>query len=330
MLTGNWKSIIPTARSFWSHRSWKMTDVKNKVLKAGDVSIELSHLDKVFWPEEQITKGDVIDYYDKIYSHIIPYLKDRPESLRRNPNGIADTGFFQKDVKEIAPGWAKTVTLYSESAGKDIEYFLCNDKLSLLYLVNLGCIELNPWDSRISAIDNPDYCILDLDPGEGNSFDEIIEVALAIRRITTTAGIPSYPKTSGARGIHVYIPLGARYSYEECRAFALLLAKMVVKDLPQLTTIERSLLKRPPDKIYIDYLQNKKGQTLASAYSVRPRAHATVSTPLEWKEVKTGLRPQQFTIKSIFTRLEKLGDPFAGVLGKGIDMKKAIQRLEGN
>jgi bifunctional non-homologous end joining protein LigD len=186
--------------------------MKNKIFEAGDVTLELSHVDKIFWPEEHITKGDIIDYYDRIYPHIIPYLKDRPESLRRNPNGIADPGFFQKDVKEIAPDWAKTVTLYPESAGREIEYFLCNDKVSLLYLINLGCIELNPWDSRVATIDNPDYCILDLDPGEGNSFDEIIEVALAIRRIAEMAGVPCYPKTSGARGIHIYIPLGARYS----------------------------------------------------------------------------------------------------------------------
>ncbi|MDP4129810.1 MAG: non-homologous end-joining DNA ligase [Bacteroidota bacterium] len=302
--------------------------MKNKFYRGGDISVELSHVDKVFWPEEHITKGDIIEYYDKIYPYIIPYLKDRPESLRRNPNGILDRGFFQKNVKEIVPDWAKTIVLYSESAAKDIEYFICNDKASLLYLVNLGCIELNPWNSRISTIDNPDYCILDLDPSEKNTFDDIVKVALAVRRIADVAGIPSFCKTSGATGIHIYIPLGAMYTYEECRAFALLLAKTVVKELPELTTIERSLKKRPPDKIYIDYLQNKKGQTLASAYSVRPRPHATVSTPLEWNEVKTGLRPEQFTIKNIFKRLDKNGDLFAGVLDKGIDLKRALQSLE--
>lgn len=308
-------------------RHFPSPDKSNRVFALGDIQLELSHLDKVFWPEEQITKGDLIDYYDRIYPYIIPYLKDRPESLRRNPNGILDRGFFQKNVKEIAPGWARTITLYSDSAAKDIEYFLCDDKASLLYLVNLGCIELNPWNSRITAIDNPDYCILDLDPGEKNTFDDIIEVALAIRRTTANAGIPSFCKTSGARGIHVYIPLGAKYSYEACRAFALLIAKMVVKDLPQLATLERTLAQRPANKIYIDYLQNKKGQTLAAAYSVRPRAYATVSTPLEWDEVKPGLRAEQFTIQSIFGRLEKVGDPFAGVLGKGINMKTATQSL---
>ena len=303
-------------------------DHNNRVFTVGDIKLELSHLDKVFWPEEHITKGDILEYYDKIYSYIIPYLKDRPESLRRNPNGLLDEGFFQKDVREIAPDWAKTITLYSESVGKDIDYFVCDDKASLLYLVNLGCIELNPWNSRIATIDNPDYCILDLDPGEKNTFDDIIEVALAIRQTADAVRIPSFCKTSGARGLHIYIPLGAMYSYEECRGFALLIAKIMVKELPQLTTIERSLHKRPANKIYIDYLQNKKGQTLASAYSVRPRAHATVSAPLEWKEVKKGLRPAQFTIQSIFKRLDKKGDLFAGVLEKGIDMKMALQSLE--
>lgn len=296
--------------------------------KIDGIKLELSHIDKVFWPEEHITKGDIIEYYEKIYPCIIPYLKDRPESLRRNPNGILDRGFFQKDMKGMAPDWARTITLFSESAQKDIEYFICNDKVSLLYLVNLGCIELNPWNSRIAAIDNPDYCILDLDPGEKNTFDDIVEVAMTIREISHTACIPTFCKTSGARGIHVYIPLGARYTYEECRAFALSLSKMVIRELPQLTTIERSLQKRPAGKIYIDYLQNKRGQTLVAPYSVRPRPHATVSTPLEWAEVKTGLRPEQFTIRNIFRRLDKNRDPFMGVLGKGIDMKKALRTLE--
>jgi bifunctional non-homologous end joining protein LigD len=303
--------------------------IETKIINFGKVSMELTHLNKLFWPAEHITKSDLIEYYLKIYPYIIPYLKDRPQSLRRNPNGISDDGFFQKDTKNIAPDWAKTIELYSESAKKEIHYFLCNDKASLLFLVNIGCIELNPWNSCIQTIDFPDYCILDLDPGNKNTFDEVIEVAQAIRQITYKAGIASYCKTSGATGMHIYFPLGAKYSYEECRAFALLMANVIVKKLPRLTTTERSLSKRSDNKIYIDYLQNKKGQTLASVYSVRPKPHACVSTALEWDEVKTGIRPEQFTINNVLVRLEKKGDLFKPVLGKGIDLKKASITLGG-
>lgn len=303
--------------------------VENKMINVGKISMELTHLNKVFWPEEHITKSDLIDYYLKIYPYIIPYLKDRPQSLRRNPNGISDDGFFQKDTKDIAPDWAKTIDLYSESAKKNIHYFLCNDEASLLFLVNLGCIELNPWNSRIQTLDNPDYCILDLDPGNKNTFDDVVEVAHFIGEMADKAGITSCCKTSGATGIHVYIPLGRKYNYEECRSFALQMANIIVKKLPRLATIERSLSKRPENKIYIDYLQNKKGQTLASVYSVRPKPHACVSMALKWEEVKKGIRPGQFTINNVLERLEKKGDVFKSVLGKGIDMRKASKNLEG-
>ena len=289
--------------------------------------MEFTHLDKIFWPEEGYTKGDVIAYYDAVSRYILKYMKDRPESLFRTPNGIKEPGFFHKDAGLGAPGWVKSLPLYSESAEKEINYIICNDKPTLLYLANLGCIEMNPWNSRIKDLDKPDYLVLDLDPSEKNTFSQVVETANVIKTILDKAGAASFPKTSGATGMHIYVPLGAKYNYEQAKNFAHMIAIMAQEQLPDFTSLERSLSKRGKNKIYIDYLQNRKGQTLACAYSLRPKPHATVSTPLEWKEVKDGLLPSAFTFKNILSRIEKKGDLFSGVLLKGIDMVKCIKNL---
>lgn len=297
------------------------------VKTVGGKKITLSNLDKVFWPEEGYTKGDVINYYEAIYPYIIRYMKGRPESLFRTPNGIKGEGFFQKDAAGNAPAWVKSYMLYSDSADKDINYIICNDKPTLLYLANLGCIEMNPWNSTLKDLDKPDYLVLDLDPSEKNTFEQVIETALVIKEILDKAGAASYPKTSGATGIHIYVPLGAKYTYEQAKDFAHLVAINAQAQLPDFTSLERSLSKRGKNNIYIDYLQNRKGQTLSCAYSLRPKPGATVSTPLEWKEVKKGLHPTDFTLKNIQKRIEKKGDLFKGTLLKGIDMLKCINRL---
>jgi len=299
----------------------------SKLVTIDNIQLELTNTQKIFWDDLKITKEDVINYYDKIFDYIIPYLEGRPESMKRMPNGINDEGFFQKDMRGLAPEWADTVKLYSESVHRDIEYFICNNKASLIYMANLGCIEINPWNSRIKKIDNPDYLIMDIDPSEKNDFEDVIEVTKAVKEVLDKAGAVGYPKTSGASGMHVYVPLGAKYDYEHAKMFAELVAHLTVEKLPDLTTTERSLSKRAKDKIYVDYLQNRKGQTLAAAYSLRPKPGATVSTPLEWSEVKTGLHPSKFDIKTIFKRIEKKGDIFKPVLGKGIDMQKCLKKL---
>jgi bifunctional non-homologous end joining protein LigD len=286
-----------------------------------------THLDKIFWPDEGYTKGDVIDYYNNIYPLIIKYMKDRPESLFRTPNGIKEKGFFHKDAGLSAPKWVKSLPLYSESAEKEIHYIICNDKPTLLYLANLGCIEMNPWNSRIKDLDRPDYLVLDLDPSEKNTFGQVVEAANVIKEILDKAGAASFPKTSGATGIHVYVPLGAKYTYEQAKDFAHMIAMMAQEQLPGFTSLERSLSKRSRNHIYIDFLQNRKGQTLACAYSLRPKPGATVSTPLDWSEVKSSLHPSDFTFKNIMSRIEKKGDLFKGVLLKGIDMAKCIKKL---
>lgn len=290
--------------------------------------VEITHPDKIFFPDEGYTKGDVVAYYEAIYPHIIKYMKDRPESLLRMPNGIKEQGFFHKDAGLKGPSWLKSVPLYSESADKEINYIICNDKPSLLYLANLGCIEMNPWNSRLKNLDKPDYIVMDIDPSDNNTFEQVIETAKVIKQILDKAGAPSFPKTSGATGIHIYVPLGGKYTYEQGKEFAHMIAILAQEQLPDFTSLERSLKKRGKEHIYIDYLQNRKGQTLSCAYSLRPKPGATVSTPLEWKEVKSGLHPSDFNIKNIFKRIEKKGDLFGGVLLKGIDMKKCIKKLE--
>jgi DNA ligase D len=289
---------------------------------------ELTHLDKIYWPDENITKGELLEYYSNIAPYILPYLKDRPLSLRRNPNGIKDSGFFHKDAGDIAPDWVKTKKIRAESTGNMVDYLICNGLQSLLFIANLGCIEMNPWNSTINKLNNPDYIVMDIDPSPKNTFEQVIDVALAIKEILDEIEVKGYCKTSGSRGLHVYIPFNKKYNYDESRDFSQILASMVTEKLPDTTTLERSLSKRKKNHIYVDYLQNRVGQTLASAYSARPKPGATVSAPLAWSEVEHGLSIQDFNIKNMVRRVKDKGDLFEGVLGKGIDMKKALQRLE--
>jgi bifunctional non-homologous end joining protein LigD len=286
----------------------------------------LTNQDKVYWPGEGITKGDVIRYYNSVYRYIIRYLKGRPQSLRRNPNGIRDKGFFQKNAGGDAPSWVESVTIKAESNNRMIRYILCNDKATLQYLNNLGCIELNPWSSRVTNLDNPDYLVLDIDPSDENSFDQVVDAALVIKEVLDKAGAEAYCKTSGATGLHIYVPLHAEYTYEQIRSFAEVVALLAAEKLPDTTTVERSLDKRN-GRIYLDYLQNSKGQTLACAYSLRPHPGATVSAPLQWKEVRHGLTPSVFNIHSMTKRLEKTGDLFAQTLTHRTDIKKCLKNL---
>jgi len=300
---------------------------KDKSLKVDGHTVKLTNLTKTFWPEENITKGDVINYYATIAPIILPYLKDRPQSLKRNPNGIIDKGFYHKDAGDTAPSWVKSKSIYSESTEKEVDYIICNNTATLLYLNNLGCIEINPWNSTTKHLDKPDYLIMDVDPSDNNSFEEVIDTTLAIKEVLDKAGATGYCKTSGASGMHIYIPLGAAYTYEQIGPFAELIALFTQELLPAVTTMERSLSKRK-GRIYLDYMQNKRGQTLASAYSLRPVPGASVSAPLLWKEVKHGLSPNDFTLSNIKSRIDKKGDIFRGVLTGKIDLKKCIKRLE--
>lgn len=295
-------------------------------VQIGKRTLKLSNLNKVFWPEEKYTKGDLISYYKEVAPFILPYLKNRPQSLLRFPNGITGESFFQKDARNLKTEWVMRGKVHSRHKEESIEYLLCQDTESLIYIINLGCIDLNPWNSTIQNLDKPDYLIIDLDP-EDIAFEKVVEVALASREILESLGIESFPKTSGSRGMHIFIPMGAKYDYEQVRFFAELLCHQIHKKLPEIT----SLVRNPKDrqkKVYLDFLQNIRGQTLASVYSVRAKPGATVSTPLKWSEVNSKLHPSQFTMKNIFKRLENEGDLFKGILEKGTNIEKVLKKLD--
>lgn len=303
-------------------------EVPEELQKAGKAkkvkNLALTHLEKVYWPEEGYTKGDLIAYYEKVAPFILPYLKGRPVMLHRYPEGIEGIDFYQKDLKFDPPEGIKTFPVKHE--GKMINYLIIDDLRSLLYAVNLGSIDLHPFMSRVGHLDNPDYCVIDLDPHD-ISFDKVVEAALAVHDVLSELKVPHCCKTSGGNGLHVVIPLQAKYDFEQSKQFAQIICQIVHKKLPETTSIERSPQKRPK-RIYLDFLQNRFGQSIAAPYSVRPRRHATVSTPLEWSEVNKKLDVSKFTIKTVPKRLEKIGDIYKAVLGKGINMKAVLAKLK--
>lgn len=285
---------------------------------------EISHPDKLFWPRERYTKGDLVSYYNQISELILPYLADRPQSMNRFPDGINGPHFYHKDL-ESHPNWIKTKTIHSDSNNKDLHWLIANDRRSLLFMINLGCIELNPWHSRVGSLEKPDYCLIDLD-AKTNNFGDIITVARAAGELLSELGIAAYPKTSGKTGIHICMPLGAKYSYDQSKDFAQIIVNLLHERLPKLTSVERNPDKRT-HKIYLDYLQNRHGQTMAAPYCVRPIPGAPVSTPLDWDEIKPGLDPKKFTIKTFDQRFQQVGDLWKPVIGVGIDMKKILAKL---
>lgn len=285
----------------------------------------LTHLNKVFWPKEGYTKGDLLEYYDSIAPFILPYLKQRPVTLLRLPNGIEEKGFYQKNIDPHAPDWVSTILVKHES--KSIHYLTIPDKNTLLYAVNLGSIDIHAFSSHFPTLENPDYLVMDLDP-LAISFSKVIATAQMVHEILESREIAHYCKTSGATGLHIYLPLQAQYSYAIVKQFAELLAELIHEQLPSFTSVER-LPSRRKRKVYLDYLQNHFGQTMAAPYCVRPQPGAPVSTPLDWKEVKEGLDPLNFTIKNVLQRVKKKGDLFKGVLGKGIDLLHCLKKLGG-
>lgn len=293
---------------------------------ASEKEVKFTNPDKLYWKKEKITKGDLIDYYLSVSEYILPHLKDRAQSLHRFPEGIDGLSFYHKDAGKDAPSWVETVRIFSESNNKEIEYIVCNNRETLGYLINLACIELNPWNNRTQHSDNPDYLIIDLDPSDKNTFNQVVEAARTTKEVLDLAAVPGYCKTSGSTGIHIFVPMGARYNYDQVRDFGNIIAQLVQQRLPKTTTLERSLKKRGP-KIYLDYLQNRGGQTVASVYSVRPKLGATVSMPIEWGELTDDLSIQDFTILNALSRLSQKGDIFFPVLEKGIDLEKAVDKL---
>ncbi|CAM3531927.1 DNA ligase D [Sphingobacterium prati] len=310
------------SRSAVERRTLLNSEEKNQVKKINKHELKFTNLNKIFWPKEKITKRDLINYYDQAAPFILPYLKGRPQSMNRFPNGINGEGFYFKDVTDTAPDWAELYLYQSEADNRDRHYLVGKDEATLLYMANLGCIEMNPWNSTVKKPDYPTYCIIDLDPDK-NSFDQVIEAAQVTKQILDNMGVPSYCKTSGSTGLHIYIPLGNKYTYDQAKEFARIIVTLVHAEIPAYTSLERTVRDRK-GKMYLDFLQNRPHATIASVYSVRPKPGATVSTPLHWDEVKKGLKMTDFTIFNAIERINTVGDIFKPVLGKGIDLKKIV------
>jgi bifunctional non-homologous end joining protein LigD len=294
--------------------------------KVNGHQLKFSNTGKKYWPKENITKRDLLNYYYEVVPYILPYMKDRPQSLNRHPEGIDKPGFYQKNVANTVPDWLTTYNYKNTSKEGTKRFLVCTDEASLLYMVNMGCIELNPWHSRIQSPDNPDWCVIDLDPDNNNPFSQVVEVAQVIRKVLGAINVPSWPKTSGSSGMHIYIPLGAKYDYEQSKMLAELIVTIAHREVRSFTSLERNPSRRK-GKIYLDFLQNRPIQTIAAPYSARPKPGATVSAPLRWEEVTKGLSIQDFTIFNMMDRIKEEGDLFKGVLGKGIDLQKVIEKI---
>ena len=319
---------IPGPSAYWLGRS-----LKKGLFSKGETSqsrskqlLKLTHLDKVYWHKEKILKKELIEYYRSISSVLLPHLIDRPESLHRHPNGTHQKNFFQKDLQGYHPDFVKTIQLYSASSKRSLDYLICQNEETLLYMANLGCIEINPWLSKIDSLDYPEMVVIDLDPDDID-FKLVIEVARLIHQILDKISIPHFCKTSGKRGLHIGIPLQGKYTYNQAREFVLAVCKIVQNQTQSLTSLERSPGKRRK-KIYLDCYQNRRGHTIASVYSVRPVDQACVSTPLLWSEVNSRLEPSHFTLRTVPERISKMGDLWFPVLMEAADLSLGLDHLK--
>ncbi len=300
-------------------------------VRSGKRALKLSNLDKVFWPDEGITKGDLLAYYRAVGPVVVPHLRNRPFTLKRYPDGIAGEFFFQKDKPKGMPDWIKTVPVLATTRDRPrrtrlIDAPLVNDELALLWMVNMGCIDLNAWYSRADKPDRPDFVLFDLDPAADAGFGETVEVALLVKQVLDALELEGFPKTSGSNGLHVLVPVARRYTYDDTRRFAEIVARALARSHRGLVTNEWTKAKRRG--VLIDANQNGEGKTIASVYSVRPRSGAPVSTPLRWEEVGEGLDPTAFTMDAVLARVERHGDLYENVLNTPQRLEPALRALE--
>lgn len=315
---------VPAGRAFKAETLSEDVDLKLK----GD-TISLTNPDKIYWPDDGYTKGDLLRYYYEVAAYILPYLKDRPLIMKRYPAGIEGPSFHQHDV-DAAPDYVRTIALeVKDEGGHAVNYIVGDNLPTLLYMANLGAIERHPWHSRTRNIDRPDWVAFDLDPGAGVLFETICEAALCVRDVLHRLELESYAKTSGSRGIHVYLPIEPTHTYQQAADFAAQVAAEVARAMPEAATVERALSKRRRGQIYVDHMQNARGKSIAAPYSVRPKPGATVSAPLDWSEVEhRKITPQDFNIKNMLRRIERKGDLFQSVLSKRQKLSRAFKLLE--
>ena len=295
-------------------------------LTIGGHRLKFTHLSKIYYPEDAIAKRELINYYAAAADLLLPHLAARPLSLRRYPDGIGQPGFFQKNAAEGFPAWIRTARILAENH-EQREQIIGGERADLLYLVNLGCIDQNPWMSRLDTLDHPDFILIDLDPHEC-SYAKIVEAALLIRHKLDLLELTGYPKTTGGDGMHIYVPLEPIYSYDQSRGIAEVLARIVAADRPDLFTLPRAVGKRDAGRVYFDYLQNARGKTISAPYVPRAHSGAPVATPLEWRELRNTLKPTDFHLRNAMERFDRTGDLFAGVLNKPQRLESAFAKLE--
>jgi bifunctional non-homologous end joining protein LigD len=291
-------------------------------LDFGGKRFRLTHLNKLFFPESGYTKRDLIAYYYRVADYLLPFLKDRPLVLRRYPDGITGQAFFQKNMPDGVPEWIETASVPSEGKRGNIEYVIANDLPSLLYLTGLGCIDHNPWSSRRDDQEHPDYFFFDLDPADGTEFSVVLTIARSLYEKLTEVGVKVFMKTSGATGFHMYLPVEPVYTFEQLRMFGEIFAQLVSAEHPELVTHERTVAKRLSGRVMIDVTQNSLGRPLAAVYTVRAFPKASVSAPVEMKELRPTLKPESLNIKTVLKRLQQKGDLWA-------DFWRSRQRIEG-
>ena len=271
-------------------------------LKVGREQVSVTSLDRVYWPDEKLTKFDLLSYYLKISDYIMPFLQDRPAILQRYPRGINAPMFFQQDL-DSAPEFIKTARLTNQE-GRDLDYGVYSTVGSLLHFVNLGTIEQHPWHSTLKRLDKPDWIAIDLDPKRA-PWENVLQVALLVKEVSDEVGLTAFPKTSGSSGIHIYVPLKATNEYDKVAEYARLFATEVARRAPQIATVERTIAKRKSTQVYVDWMQNARGKSLASVFTARAKPKASVSMPLTWKQIEKGVKIQDFTITNVPQLLKK-------------------------
>lgn len=304
---------------------WYDVKVKRYPVSIEGRRLELTNPERVLWPEDGLTKADLVRHYVDMSPYLLPFLRDRPLVFTRYPEGIHGKSFYQKNAPVYTPPWIRKFPYSAPSGERVVEFILVDEVAALAWLANQACIEIHPWFSRVGSLDYPDFAVFDLDPAEPAGFEEARAVAQLVKTVLDEAGLEGWPKTSGATGIHIYVPLENRYPYKEVAGFVQRVASLLCQAFPERITLERAV-KRRGGKVYIDYLQNIRGKTIVGAYVPRPLPGAPVSTPFTWRELP-GLQPAGFNMKSLGERLRQVGDLYAGFLSRGQSLEEAQRRL---
>ncbi len=308
-----------------------MSPGEQTVVRVGKQEVALTNLSKVYWPEQGYSKGDLVDYYATVAPYLLPHLKDRPLSLVRYPKGVASKGFYQKDAPQGMPEWVTVAPVMSKERGTYVNFILCQDVETLVWMANSGVVEINPWLSRYEKLDNPDFAVFDIDPSEGTGWEEVKAVARVIKALLDEWRLEGYPKVSGATGLHIFVPLIPKYTYKVVSSFVGFAASLIRDAFPELVTLERKVKERT-GRVYIDYPQNARGQTISSVYGVRASSKAPVSMPVDWEELRDNggedrVHPQAWNIKTAPGAIPARSALFVPVLTRPQDIDRCLRSI---